>query len=74
MSALAGLRSPQVNKFEQVSSLRHQMSLVLGGIGWDVPVQRGPMSRVGRDGARASRSFYGEAQCIMCNGHMGSAL
>ena len=46
MSALVG--GPQVNKFEQVSSLGHQMSL-LGELGQG-PLQVGSMSR---DGAKA---------------------
>ena len=43
MSALEKPGGPEVNKFEQISSDGHKMSLAEG-----VPVQRGPMS--GRGG------------------------
>ena len=47
---------PEVNKFEQLSSLGHQMSLQEGATG----------SLYGGRG-----SLYGEVQWIMGNGHMG---
>ena len=63
-----GVRGPQVNKFEQVSSDDHQMSLVEG---WRVPCLM--LRGLGPEGARAMRgaSLYSEVQCIMGNGHMG---
>ena len=51
---------PQVNKFEQVSSVVHQMSLQ-GGSNSDV---QGP--------GLGGRTLYSEAQVIMGNGHIGT--
>ena len=64
MSALGWLgnggKDPQVNKFEQVSALGHQMSLV------------GGRSRVGGLLRRLAGDRYDEVQCLMGNGHMGA--
>ena len=49
---------PEVNKFEQVSSEGHQISLA------------GPLSDVRAGGG----GLYSEVQCIMGNGHMESPL
>ena len=54
-----------MNKFEQVSSDGHQMSLTWGG----VRAGGGPMSDI--QGAGAS-GLYIEVQCIMGKGHMGT--
>ena len=54
MSVVVG-GGPQVNKFEQVFSLGHQMSLT-GSLYGGGQARRG--------------SLYGEVQCIMCNGDM----
>ena len=57
----------QVNKFEQVSSLGHQMSL---------PVAESLYSEVPREEEREARTqgipLYSEVQCIMGNGHIDS--
>ena len=55
----AGVRGsdPEVNKFEQVSSNGHQMSVARGG--------RDPSSKVPCGGG-----LYSEVQCIMSNCHM----
>ena len=65
MSVLWGGR--QVNKFEQVSSNSHQMSLAgdRAGVG-------GPMSDA--HGAGLGVGLYSEVQCIMGNGHMGTSM
>ena len=55
ISALGAGVIPQVNKFEQVFSLDHQISLP-GGV---------PMSYVQR-----WVGLYSEVQCTMANGHM----
>ena len=52
---------PKVNKFEQVSSLGHMMS-VARGVGLE------------RRGADGWGFLYSEVQCIMGNGHMGPLL
>ena len=52
-----------MNKFAQVFSLGHQISLVRGW-GWGVPARGG--------GGMARGSLYDEVQGIICNGHMGS--
>ena len=58
---------PQMNKFEQTSSIDHQMSLV---------GKSGARAALQVDGARAlhrgSGALYSEAQRIMGNGHMAS--
>ena len=51
-----------MNKFEQVSSDRHQMSLAVG---------LGPGGPRGTGEAGAGR-LYSEVQCIMGNGYMGT--
>ena len=55
-----GIGDLQVNKFEQVSSLGHQMSLA-GGL----------CTRVAWPGLRPGRSLCSEVQGIVSNGHMG---
>ena len=50
---------PEVNKFEQVSSVGHQMSLA-GGEGGGFHVQRGPMSE-----GRGQGGLYNEVQCMV---------
>ena len=79
--------SPQINKFEQVSSDCHQMSLAGGPIsdifwlggGSDVRVRAegvmGPMSDVPLGGGQGQEGgeLYSEIQCIMVNGHMGTS-
>ena len=52
-----------MNKFEQVSSLDHQLSLAVR-VGLGVGDSCTMKSHVGG-------SLYGEVQCVMCNGHMG---
>ena len=62
----------KVNKFQQVSSLDHQISLAgsgaatRGGGSWynEVPC-------LGRGRVRAGESLHGGVQCIMGIGHMG---
>ena len=61
MSAM-GMGCPQVNKFEQVSSLGDQMLLTGNG----VPVQR--------SGLWGGGSLGGEVQCNKGNGYMGPHL
>ena len=61
-----------MNKFEQVSSFDHQMSLA-GGQGQVVPVKvagPGPESPCTEE-SQGRGSLYGEVQCILGNGHMG---
>ena len=57
-----------MNKFEQVSSIGHQMSLARG-----VPVQLGPTFRDSMSseelGLGRVWSLYSEVQCIIGNGH-----
>ena len=77
MSAIGG-GGPQVKKFEQVSSLHHQMSIAWGSSSeqvWtglqflppDITNRGCPMrSHV----QRGPGSLYSEVQCIMGNGHM----
>ena len=55
MSAPEGY--PQVNKFEQVSSLGHRMSLALGG--------GDRCEGESTEGGRAMGSLYGKVLCIM---------
>ena len=77
MSALVGVgeRSykwgPQANKFEQVSSLGHQE-----GLGQDpVWVVVGPCMEGGRQTLdRGGQGPVQWVQCIMDNGHMGTAV
>ena len=66
--------SLQVNKFEQVSSDGHQMSLV----GGECPMSDsqklgpgGPMSDVQGGWGQDGGVLYSEVQRIMGNGHMG---
>ena len=59
-----------MNKFEQISSFGHQMSLAGGhgaGLGWRQLYNESPYT----EGAGPAGSLYGEVQCIMSNGHMG---
>ena len=57
-----------MRKFKQVLSLGHQMPLTTG-LYSDVPSPEG----VVREGVRAREwSLYGEVNCIMCNGHIGT--
>ena len=64
---VGGAGCPQVNKFEQVSSDGHQVSLARGVL--DL------MSR-GEEGWGLGRGtgLYSEVQCIMGNDHRGSPL
>ena len=55
---------PHVNKFEQVSSDGHQMSLVVARAGGVPCLMSGAEQRVGAVGS--------ELQCIMVNSHMGT--
>ena len=57
---------PQVIKFEQVSSVDHQMSVV-GGQGW----AGGPRSDVWGEGW-GTCTMYSEVHGIMGNGHIGN--
>ena len=61
---------PQVNKFEDVSSVGHQMSVAWGRV-------RGPRSDGWDGGGRSLKSdvggvLYSEVQGITGNGHMGT--
>ena len=59
------LEGTQVNKFEQVSDIGHEMSVPWG--------TKGPCtmrSHVQGGGSRAWGSLCGEVQCIMGNDHM----
>ena len=62
---------PQVNKFEDVSSVGHQMSVAGGRV-------RGPRSDGWGGGGRSLKSdvgggvLYSEVQGITGNGHMGT--
>ena len=61
-------RGAHMRKFKQVLSLGHQMPLTTG-LYSDVPCPEG----VVREGVRAREwSLYGEVNCIMCNGHIGT--
>ena len=75
-------RGPQTNKFEQVSSDGHQMSLA-GAPGprgvpclmsWGARARaRGPICDVQGAGTRTEEgALYNEIQCTMGNGHMGT--
>ena len=71
MSALVRFGVPQMNNFEQLSRLGHQMSLA-GNVGQDQGQGGGSLYR-GEPRVRAIGGcfLYGEVQCIMGNGHMG---
>ena len=60
-----------MNKFQQVSSLGHQVSLPVGGV---FPVRgdvAGGAVQKGIPVQGAGGFLYDEVQCIMGNGHMG---
>ena len=63
MSVPVGWVSSKVNKFEQVSSGGHQMSLVGQGSGLGA-------TEVGPQVSCWGGGLYNEVQCIMGNGHM----
>ena len=63
MSVMMGV--PQVNKFEQLSSLDHRMSVA----GWWGPVQRG-----GGAVPHIEGTLHSKVQCIMGIGHMAHPL
>ena len=71
MSALVRFGVPQMNNFEQLSRLGHQMSLAWN-VGQDQGQGGGSLYR-GEPRVRAIGGcfLYGEVQCIMGNGHMG---
>ena len=57
-----------MRKFKQVSSLGHQMPLARG-LYSELPCPEG----VVREGFRIREwSLYGEVNCILCNGHIGT--
>ena len=69
-------RGPQVNKFEQISSIGHQMSLGGGpctvrshggGQGRDGSCVSKVSRRVEGAGLRPVGTLYGEVQCVMDN-------
>ena len=55
----------EMNKFEQVYSIDHQMSLAGGG-GWGLYTALGE-----RGGSEAEGVLHSEVECIMGNAHMG---
>ena len=62
-----------MNKFEQVSSDGHQMSLAERGWGWRLPglMSRGARARV--EVPWSGGRLYSGVQCIMGNVHVGTA-